>query len=106
MSGARVRRARPGDAGQREGAGGYIPRVPLHHADPDTCEVCGAPLVCFICETCPAHCLTDGDPDACWEAHESWRLGKGDPSFGPGAFVGRPPLMGSVPAAPRPRWRS
>jgi hypothetical protein len=37
-------------------------------------------------------CLTDGDPDACWEAHESWMLGKGDPTFG--EVVGNPSTNG------------
>jgi hypothetical protein len=73
-------------------------------ADPDEhfCE-CGKPLVCFICESCPEHCLTDGDPDACWEAHESWRLGKGDPTFGE-VVAARPPPPG-IPPAPKPRWQ-
>jgi hypothetical protein len=29
---------------------------------------CGARIVCFICEACPEHCLTEGGPEACWEA--------------------------------------
>ena len=86
----------------------YHFRVPSpRHPDPETCEVCGAPLVCLVCEMCPEHCLTDGDPDACWEAHEAWRLGKGDPTFGedPTATVMHPP-RGSVQPAPRPRWKT
>jgi hypothetical protein len=74
--------------------------------DADDCEpcACGKPLVCFICESCAEHCLTEGGPDACWDAQESWRLGKGDPTFGEGATVSRPP-PGTQPA-PKPRWRS
>ena len=73
-------------------------------ADPNglLCE-CGEPLVCFICDACPEHCLIDGGPDACWEAHEAWRLGKGDPTFGEGATVTHAP-RGSIQPAPKPRW--
>jgi len=68
------------------------------------CEGCGAPLVCFICDTCAEHCVTDSDPDACWEAHEQWRRRLGDPTFGPGATVTHP--IAGIEAAPKPRWRS
>jgi hypothetical protein len=37
----------------------------------ENCYECGAPIVCWICDACAAHCHTDGGPDACWEAHES-----------------------------------
>jgi hypothetical protein len=76
-----------------------------------TCE-CGAPLVCFICDSCAEHCLTDGDPDACREAHESWRLGKADPTFGrvrsSVGGEGKPIMLNGEPIspAPRPRWLS
>lgn len=76
------------------------------------CEGCGAPLVCFICDSCPEHCLTNGDPDACWEAHESWRLGKGDPTFETVAARATKPgrrvtLNGApIPPAPKPRKRT
>jgi hypothetical protein len=66
----------------------------------DACPECGQPVVCFVCDTCAEHCVTEGGPDACWDAHESWRLGEGDATFGPDF---RPPA-GSVPAAPKPRW--
>jgi hypothetical protein len=33
-----------------------------------------------------------GGPDACWEAYESWRLGKGHPTFDEGATVMHPRL--------------
>lgn len=69
------------------------------------CEDCDTPLVCFICDTCAEHCRTEGGPDACWEAHEAWRLGKGDPTFGEGATVAHPPV-GSILPAPKPRWQS
>ena len=68
------------------------------------CE-CGALLVCFICESCAEHCLTEADPEACWQAHEDWRLGKGDPTFGESATVTCPQRGGVLPA-PKPRWRS
>jgi hypothetical protein len=71
--------------------------------DPE-CFECGQPLVCFICDTCAEHCLTEGGPDACWKAHEAWRLGKGDPTFGD-AMVTHPG-PGVVPPAPKPWWRS
>jgi hypothetical protein len=66
------------------------------------CE-CGASLVCMVCDTCAEHCLTDADPDACWQAHKSWRLGGPDLTFDPGAMT-RAPRPGIVPAAPKPRW--
>ena len=68
----------------------------------DLCD-CGAPIVCLVCDACPAHCLTDADPDRCWLAHESWRLGGPDLTFGPRATT-TSPKPGIVPAAPRPRW--
>ncbi len=68
------------------------------------CE-CGKPLVCFLGESCPEHCLTDGDPEVCWAAHEAWRLGEGDPTFGVVVAVRHPP-PGSIPPAPKPRWPS
>jgi hypothetical protein len=73
--------------------------------DDDLTRECGKPLVCYLCDSCAEHYLTDADPDACWEAHEAWRLGKGDPTFGAGSTV-TSPRRGTVPAAPRPRWRS
>ena len=73
--------------------------------DGQGCFECGLPAVCFLCDACPDHCVTDGGPDACWEAHEAWRLGKGDPTFGE-AFASRAPKPGTVPAFPKPRWRS
>jgi hypothetical protein len=64
-------------------------------------EQCGKPLVCFICETCPEHCNTAGDPDACWEAYEARRLGQGDPTLGEDATATQP-FPEHVPA-PKPR---
>jgi hypothetical protein len=84
--------------------------------EPDlTCEHerCASSLVCFVCETCAEHCAL-GDPDACWEAHEAWRLGYPDAAFVTivaqvARLPGRP-IIGPdgklVPPAPRPRWRS
>ena len=68
-------------------------------------EGCDRPWVCHLCETCADHCITEGGPDRCWEAHEAWRLGLADPTFGE-AFASRAPKPGTVPAAPKPRWRS
>ncbi|MGH7439325.1 MAG: hypothetical protein ACRENE_26865 [Polyangiaceae bacterium] len=75
--------------------------------DSDKCghDGCDRPWVCHLCETCAEHCITDGGPDRCWEAHEAWRLGLPDPTFGE-AFASRAPAPGTVPAVPRPRWRS
>jgi hypothetical protein len=67
----------------------------------DTCGVCGAPLVCAICESCAKHCLV-GDPWACWEAHERWRRGEPDQAFG-GPTTSRPLPPEAVPPAPFPR---
>ncbi len=64
------------------------------------CLECDAPLVCSLCGSCAEHCVTDGGPDACWAAHESWRRGEGDALFGPDFR----PEPGTVPAAPKPRW--
>ncbi len=67
----------------------------------DLCHRCPQTLVCHICESCAVHCSTEGGPLACWEAHEAWRQGRGDPAFGSVATAGRAPV--GVPPAPRPR---
>jgi hypothetical protein len=65
------------------------------------CGDCDALAVCMICDTCAQHCLTDGDPDACWKAHERWRLGGPDDSL-QSITASMPPI--GVRAAPKPRW--
>ena len=66
----------------------------------DLCD-CGAPVVCLICETCPEDCHTAGGPDACWEAHEKWRLGGPDDSL-QSITASMPPV--GVRPAPKPKW--
>ena len=70
-------------------------------------EGCGRLVECFVCETCAEHCALE-DPEFCWECHESWRLGKGDPAIAEMhesvPTTGSPTLNGEpIPAAPRPR---
>jgi hypothetical protein len=62
---------------------------------------CGKPMVCLICDTCAEHCHTEGGPDACWAAHERWRLGGPDGSLA-SITASMPPV--GVRAAPKPRW--
>ena len=81
-------------------------KLPLVDKEPEgTCFDCGKLIVCELCETCAEHCITEGGPDACWQAHEDWRLGKGDPTFDV-TFASVKPRRGSIPPAPKPRWRS
>jgi hypothetical protein len=60
---------------------------------------CAEPVVCEICESCAAHCHTEGGPDACWSAHERWRLTGVDDALGTVSAV----PIGARPA-PKPRW--
>ena len=53
----------------------------------------------MVCEACADHCHTEGGPDACWEAHEKWRLTGMDDSVG----VASAKPAGVLPA-PRPMW--
>jgi hypothetical protein len=46
--------------------------------------------------------MTPGGPDACWEVHEAWRLGKDKPSSSSSGRVDR----ATIPPAPKPRWPS
>jgi hypothetical protein len=39
-----------------------------------------------------------------WEAHEAWRLGRGDPSSAAATVTNH--RSGTVPPAPKPRWPS
>ena len=67
--------------------------------DPD----CNRPVECFVCASCAAHCVL-GDPEACWEAHEAWRLGKPDPAFTKvlttAATPGKPITLNGLPVPP------
>ena len=85
------------------------PTDPPAATDDDRCwgdgvdvSTCGKPIVCSICESCAAHCLTEGGPDACWGSHETWRLGGPDTTFGEVAASVKPPT-GSIPPVPKPR---
>jgi hypothetical protein len=95
----------------RPGASKELARGTLPSVDPvvdlDKCcdEGCSKPWVCHLCAACEDHCLTEGGPEKCWEAHEAWRQGLPDPMFGE-VFVSRAPKPGTVPSAPKPRWRS
>jgi hypothetical protein len=81
--------------------------------DDEECESegCGELVDCYVCDACAAHCALH-DPQACWDAHESWRLGRGDPAIvsvlEAVPATGRPVTLNGkpVPPAPRPRVRS
>jgi hypothetical protein len=62
----------------------------------------------YVCFTCEQHCHLQ-DPEACWQFHEDWRLGRlgraYDETYDENGVLRRPTTLSGEPIGPAKRPR-